>query len=230
MKPVYTPPIPKWLKRIGLRYYDPPCNRMKWGELIIPDSGIALSLCLFSEHYSLQIRIPWIGAFIKLPVLQRWHREPKDCMESWGFSTCDNALHLNWGSKCKILIPFWSDWSRISNDVMTSDGSWVPYVGCWENDKAPDGRHYESHPYHYMLPDGTVQHVTAKCHAERSTRKLRHLPISRTEYHIGVEFSAEVGGERGSWKGGCVGCSYTLKPGETIERCLRRMQSERRFR
>ena len=39
----------------------------------------------------------------------------------------------------------------------------------------------------------------------------------------------EVGKKKGSWKGGCIGCSYDSKPGETPEECLKRMEKERKF-
>jgi hypothetical protein len=39
----------------------------------------------------------------------------------------------------------------------------------------------------------------------------------------------EVGEEAGSWKGGVLGCGYTLLPNETPLQCLRRMEKERKF-
>ena len=33
----------------------------------------------------------------------------------------------------------------------------------------------------------------------------------------------------GTWKGGCIGCNYDLKPGETAEECLKRMKKEHKF-
>ena len=47
--------------------------------------------------------------------------------------------------------------------------------------------------------------------------------------YIEIEFDKEVGKKKGSWKGGCIGCSYDLKPGETAEECLKRMGKEREF-
>lgn len=47
--------------------------------------------------------------------------------------------------------------------------------------------------------------------------------------YIEVKFSEEVGKEKGSWKGGCTGCSYNLLPGETPEECIIRMEQERKF-
>ena len=47
--------------------------------------------------------------------------------------------------------------------------------------------------------------------------------------YIEIEFDGEVGKDKGSWKGGCIGCSYNLLPGETPEECIKRMEKERSF-
>lgn len=39
-----------------------------------------------------------------------------------------------------------------------------------------------------------------------------------------------LGARRGSWKGGCVGCGYDMRPEEAPKETLMRMQRERRFR
>ena len=46
---------------------------------------------------------------------------------------------------------------------------------------------------------------------------------------IDVHFSKECGEEKGSWKGGSIGCSYDLKNGEEPLDCLKRMEKEREF-
>ena len=50
--------------------------------------------------------------------------------------------------------------------------------------------------------------------------------INRT---IDVHFSKEVGKRKGSWKGGTLGCGYTLRKNETPLECLKRMEVERNF-
>lgn len=68
--------------------------------------------------------------------------------------------------------------------------------------------------------------------AWRSPVFLRRLQkrFSRPIDTIDIRFSAEVGSRAGSWKGGTIGCSYEMNPGETPEHTLRRMQAVRRFR
>ena len=47
--------------------------------------------------------------------------------------------------------------------------------------------------------------------------------------YIEIDFKDEVGHEKGSWKGGVMGCSYDLLPDESPMDCIKRMEKERRF-
>lgn len=87
----------------------------------------------------------------------------------------------------------------------------------------------ESHPYTYTLRSGEVQHRTATIKAEQRTWTRWWLPFRRVSRSIDVDFNAEVGERSGSWKGGCMGCGYTMKAGETPLQTLRRMEKERTF-
>jgi hypothetical protein len=88
-------------------------------------------------------------------------------------------------------------------------------------------------PYRYVLNSGEVQERTATISVSEMEWRWRWLPwlawprpIRR---RIDVEFDGEVGERSGSWKGGCLGCSYELRPTETPWDCLRRMERERKF-
>jgi hypothetical protein len=113
----------------------------------------------------------------------------------------------------------------------------VPVKSSWElkEGEAGDGRWQETYPYHYCLSNWTVQERTATiCVEEREWRWRIFkyvLPWPRKVHrYIEIEFNEEVGDRTGSWKGGTVGCSYSLRPDETPLECLRRMERERRFR
>lgn len=85
-------------------------------------------------------------------------------------------------------------------------------------------------PYQYVCRDGTVQDVQATVYVTRRTWGWQNLPFVRMrQTAIDVRFSEEVGEARGSYKGGCTGCGYNMRPGETPEQTLRRMETERRF-
>lgn len=234
---IYDKPIPRPLQWLGARWRDRPRSfRMNWGELSFGRPGIALELCLFGDggHFSLAIHAFRIQTYIRLPFLNRWAHEPAEIMESWGFSySPECGLHLRWGNKYKIITMPWRDWIHISHDVRRPTGQWVPFVGSWEHGKAPDGRATEVHEYHYLLRSGEKQDRLATIHVERRRWRLKWLRwtsrFQKERHSIDVTFNEEVGEGTGSWKGGCTGCGYDLKPGETPLECLRRMEQERRF-
>lgn len=223
--------------------------RFRWGE-VSRGWGLGLALCLFEEHYSLHVHLGWPNIYLRLPLLQRWHREPHEIMESWGGSWVGpDAIHLHWGRRCKIIHMPWSwEWARTS--YLLSDGAtWVhdlkgfrdrPIGTCLERpvlsrfstlDEVK--KWSDTQPYRYVLQSGEAQERTAtiKVHEmEWRWRWFQWLPfprkISRT---IDVKFSDEVGERSGSWKGGCIGCGYELRYDETPQECLRRMEHDRKF-
>ena len=234
--------VPLALRLLGARFRDSRRSfRMKWGELSWREFGFAAKLCLFDEgRFSLNLHLAWLQMFVSLPFLSRWAWEPEEIMESWGFSTLDGSVHLNWGNDTKIVHFPWADWVHISSTVMRRDGSFVPQVGSWEekcdrrpDGKEPDGRYTENFPYHYLLQNGTTQHVTATVHVSRMEWRLRWLRWTclgaKVRHSIEVAFSDEVGERSGSWKGGTVGCGYDLRQGETPRHCLMRMMRDRKF-
>lgn len=237
---VPEPKLPLVLRLLGARWRDRPRSfRMKWGEVTFGGSGWALGLCLFGDrpHYSLHIKVWWIAnVFIGLPFLRRFARESHEIMETWGASYDAEMgyLALNWGRRYNHFTMPWRNWRQVAHEVRRADGSWVPFVGSWERGKEPDGRETETHPYNYLRRSGEKQERTATIFVERRVRRLALLRWTSRFQHvthaIEVEFSEEVGERSGSWKGGCIGCSYELRPNETPRECLKRMESERKFR
>lgn len=59
---------------------------------------------------------------------------------------------------------------------------------------------------------------------------LKHFPscvfIKRT---LDIEFRDEVGSRKGSWKGGVLGCSHEMLPGESVGDCWKRFCFDRTF-
>jgi len=231
---VYEDRLPWLVRLLGGRWREThgrPEFRMKWGELSFR-RGLALELCLFEDGFTFHVHALWTNIYLRLPALKRFRWEPRDIMESWGASLVDGSWHLHWGPHTKLWTLPWRDWSQTNHDVRCADGSWHPYVGTYERDKEPDGRHIETSEYRYVLNSGEVQERIASFYVERRVRKLRllrWLPWGVTSYGIDVEFSDEVGEGTGSWKGGTVGCGYRLRPNETPRECLKRMQRERKF-
>ncbi len=204
---------------------------------------LSLGLCLFESGYCLDV----FGFLISLPFMDRWAYEPHEIMEEWRVMYSERAFWFHWGKAYKAFHMPW-DFTFISHEVRRADGSWVPFVGCWETGnpihntngvlvfeggKEPDGRHEETFTYHYTLRSGEVQERTATVYAERREWRqkwLKWCPLfARKRQSISVNFDGEVGERTGSWKGGTIGCGWDLKPRETLGQALRRMEREREF-
>lgn len=188
---------------------------------------LSIGLLGFEEGFTLDL----FGLFFPLPFLNRFHQEPEELMDRWGFTYFERALQFCWRNKCKIVRMPW-DFERIRHEVMTPSGQWVPFVGCWE-DKEPDGRWEATYRYVYVLKNGTVQNREATIVVERREWRwlwFQWLPWpSKKRQSINVIFNDEVGERTGSWKGGCIGTGYDMLPGETPEQTLRRMERDRKF-
>jgi hypothetical protein len=228
------------LRTLGARWKDRRTVTFHWGEWS-RRFGISIELINWGEDRDWSLKLlPLYGTFyIKLPFMPK--RECKDVMDSWGFSwnwDSDNRgadIHLNWAHRCKILHLPW-DYVHVRHDMLCEDGEWRKYIGSWQRKEGDPLPATEVYPYRYVCRDGAIQDdITATIHVDemewrwKLARSLR-LPwprkIRRT---ISVDFSKEVGERRGSWKGGCTGCSYEMRPDETPQECLFRMQRDRRF-
>lgn len=202
----------------------------------------------FDNRFHIAICLGWISMYINLPIYstidQCEHPE-------YGFYYHMNSLVLCWNMKKKfIYMPWEYDWIRTSK--LRVDGTWyTDRKGMWkkwrkENPDAKMGEQYEyekqlegtlwqeTHHYYYKTKYGEVQD---DIEATIGVREMEWRPrwfrwtklFARVTKSIDISFSKEVGSERGSWKGGTVGCSYTMKPGETPYDTLMRMQQERSF-
>lgn len=107
------------------------------------------------------------------------------------------------------------------------------FLDSYEERKRVEASVSRDYKYAYILKNRSIQSRTATVHVSRMTHRARWwpiIPIQKTRTYIDVSFDQEVGEETGSWKGGCIGCSYEMKWGESPERCLSRMEHEREFR
>ena len=204
---------------------------------------LSFGLDLFEEGYCLDL----FGFLIALPFLDRFAYDPEEIMDRWGVYYFERAIVFCWKSKSKSFYMPWS-YVHISHDVLRPDGTWVPYVGCYETGspikntsglvvfeggKEPDGRAIWESPYRYTLRSGEVQVRTATVYVDRMQCRQKWLKwtswFAMNRQSIDVHFSDEIGERTGSWKGGVVGCGCTMLPGETALDTLRRMERERVF-
>jgi hypothetical protein len=229
--------------------------RFRWGEVTARGWGLGLAVTAFDDHWSLSIypgfgsiyfrvwpaRGTTLGDDLSYGFSWYWGRE-------WGNG---DSIHLNWGTRCKILhMPWGWEWQRTS--LLAADGrSWIHDLkgfNKWRAEDVPIGYpatddkwfffddlpHWQvTLPYLYTLRNGEQQRCDATISVDEREwrmRWLQWLPWPRlVRRYIDVKFSDEVGERAGSWKGGCVGCSHDLHRDETPQQCLARMMRDRKF-
>lgn len=207
-----------------------------WKRFSIEHWRWAIALIKFEDHWSFQFFCLWIRLWSS-------RTSPKgDMLDKWGWEYDRDHSHLclSWRDRRKYINMPWA-WDHCQVEVMLRNGIFVPYDRFRTQREDPKiaeipepvNRYRETFSYHYILRSGVIQVRTATVTVERRTWKWRWfkwLPWPRmVRTSICVEFSDEVGEETGSWKGGCIGCGWDLKRGETPEQCLRRMEAERKF-
>jgi hypothetical protein len=207
------------------------CFRFNWGEVSLR-FGLAIGYGVYHDDAHWRIHLGWPAIYIKAPMLITQGKTHEDWNASYGVTFFERGIHFNWRSTCKIIYLPW-DWQHVRCEVFRSDGVWVePTKHCYEQ-PYPDGRLVESHPFTYVLRDGTVQRRTATIYGEEREwrwRWFQWLPWPRlVKRCISITFDDEVGERTGSWKGGTIGCSAEWRAGEPMLAALRRMEATRKF-
>lgn len=184
--------------------------------------------------WMLHLHILFLNLFLHFPA-PRLKENPKNFGEwlRWGFTFGDwTCVHFHWSAAVRIWEWPWAPVHQ-RHEVRRADGTWGEFVGSWERGHGSDGREVFFFPYTYKLKRGEVQHRTAEVYVERRSWRPRWFQwltlFERSIQSISVTFDDEVGERTGSWKGGCIGCGYDLRSGESPEQCLRRMEQERIF-
>lgn len=179
-------------------------------------------------HRLFNLSIWRVSIYLPLGIVEH----PWDPMEGprWAFSFGNEPdIVLYWGHRYWIFDWPWS-WHTLEYQkqmILNDENSWV---SVFNYGAIP---HSEQYSYTYVLDNGTIQNRIATVSKRRHVftwsvlRWLRWPKWIRES--IDIEFSDEVGERTGSWKGGCIGCSYPLKKGETMEQSLRCMEQERKF-
>ena len=220
-----------------------------WIQMYGQRGNINITFCLYGYNdYGLRqliIHLFFGKLYVTFP---KWmlgcSKHAEDNEMQYGFYTYENeSLWLWWGKRHKVIYWPWSwkwigTWYRTSNGWLLKDHWKNGELKDWSYDREwqmSNGILYEQYPYRYVTKSGAIQDVTAWCHVTRREWKWRlwwWLGISpeNTKIILEVEFSDDIGESKGSWKGGTIGCAYTMLQGETMEQTLRRMEKERKFR
>lgn len=152
----------------------------------------------------------------------------------YGFAIHNNALWYYRGMTMKAwYFPFFTmNWYRRS--VLLKDGTWEHETV--NNHKGFYQDHWKDKIKLYKC-DFIDQYDSEAVPCEVSVSEMEWRPkwlgwtslFAKKLKCIDVEFTKGVGKDKGSWKGGCFGCSYDLLPNETPIECLKRMEKERKF-
>lgn len=248
--------VPIWARMFGIRrgaYWEgvKGSYRACYGEITFGNRMLALGLGNYGRPH-IHWAVPGLQVFFRLPHWRWLHhitRGPNDMeRRSYGFSWRWGAdwggdIHLHWGDHTKIVSMPWG-WNKRRSDYRVEylgvDGQWYDRrrrPGEWQRPGelvavGPE-QWSEDYVFHYMCqPSGEAQHVNTTLNRERTFMRYRVFGMvvrHQVRDTIDIHFHEEVGNQRGSWKGGTVGCSADMKPGETPGNALRRMQRERSF-
>ena len=235
----YSHEVPGILKFFGVTRICEDSIEFKWGYFA-PRFGLELMLNrggYFDQRYAISFCLVWGRFHIKMPFKTSI---PESCdSPRYGVQIHDNTFWIHLGgemnsweqcdSKWLTWYLPWFSWVFDIHEVWTDEG-WVEANRGEYSSPYSDDRVVETHPYSYALKNGEVQSREAVIFKERRKWHRKWFPfIKMIRETISVDFSDEVGEKTGSWKGGCTGCGYDLKKGETMLSCLRRMEAERKF-
>lgn len=159
----------------------------------------------------------------------------------YGFSLSDGFFQLFLGPQTHDSITTkswakhlpWTQWRHVRYSLYRPDGSHF-----WTQHDAPGIERYEEQSkaeeacpkVAFAFDDFDGERITATCHVEEREWRFgegwfkwlslfRRAKISRS---LSLRFSAEVGPEKGSWKGGTVGHGIDMVAGESCESAFRR--------
>lgn len=208
-----------------------------WGRSF----DISFEICgYFDNRPRINLDLIFFSLTIVLPFRNKWTDEcdpPK-----WGISIHNKTIWIYRGGKGNLSggnkwwawdLPFISkEWVRTS--ILLKYGTWEHetkgnrkkfYNDEWKQKQ-------KSWTYDYTdRYDGEI--IPTTIYVEQREWRPKWLKWTRlfadVSTTIDIHFSKEVGREKGSWKGGTLGCGYALLPKEHPLDCLKRMEKERKF-
>lgn len=203
--------------------------------------NITFEICgYFDNRPRIVLGLIFFRLTLILPFRNKWTDEC-DCPR-WGVAIHNNILWIYKGGKGNLNggtewwtwdIPFLTkEWYRTS--ILLKDDTWEHetkrnrknfYKPEWKNKQ-------KSWEYKYIDKyDG--EEIPTTIYVDEREWRPKWLTwtnlFSKTVRTIDVHFSKECGRRKGSWKGGTIGCSYTLLPNENVLECIKRMEKERDF-
>lgn len=228
-------------KALGHRYE----NRYTWGEFYWGGRDLSIRYT-GGDAYTHNLFIFSIPFLFKSYIYTSDEQKDCDCnAQGWSYGFYVYNWHddivLEWGKyHYRVEFPWMLKWQKteildfdfnVLSTTTKNDKKVYDNGGKYDQQEIIKNKIAKSYGYTYTLKSGSVQHriATIKC-IEKWTWGWKWFPWKKyVRTSIEVQFNEEVGERSGSWKGGCIGCSYDLSPGETPEQCLRRMEKDRKF-
>lgn len=177
---------------------------------------------------------------------RNWYYQVDEC--KYGFSYHDGFLQFKLGrqthdsttDRSKGYFLPWTQWRFTRRSFYNTDGAhfWSEYedrakLGSsnWEASRTAK-EECPSHTFAFLDFDGerlTARTVIEEMEWKLGTGRFKWLSLFRRKKvrrSLDIEFSGETGKRKGSWKGGTMGHSIELKPGELHEAAFRRYCAE----
>lgn len=206
-------------KRLGA--YDAPARleinvTREWG-------AVGLALGRTDERGTLSVRLPFLKLYL---TVNAWKYHAPGGIQEW---------HLS------VDCHHWALWFYPGRVPYRRGRSGPPYVLHiphleWRcetpsRDEQDHGTHVYTYQWRYHPQ--VVQHATARVTSSERVDRLKFgpwwLPKRRVSRSLWVDFSEEMGDERGGWKGGVTGAGFEIRPDQTWQEAYRQMQKERTF-
>lgn len=163
----------------------------------------------------------------------------------YGFTFSDGSMHAHYGpqthdsitTKSKVFFLPWKQWRFVRHSWYGPTGEHIETL--WESSSREVRRAQSEWRYEFektlvktsfVFRDFDGQEIEAATNIEEREWRFgegwfKWLSLFRrpkVRRSLNIEFSAEVGPEKGSWKGGTMGTSIDMLPGELHEGAFRR--------
>lgn len=174
---------------------------------------------------------------------RNWYDEVFPC--EYGFTVSDSALHVHFGpqthdsttTKSKVYFLPWLNWRFVRQSWYGPDGSEIETLWETSDPVVRDAQREWRTEF-----EGTLVKTRFEVEDYDRQRILVDTNIEEREWRFGtglfcwlslfrkalirrtleIEFAVEVGPDKGSWKGGLIGTSIEMLPGELHESAMRR--------
>jgi hypothetical protein len=213
------------------------------------DENTGCHLRLYLYRWTLLIELPPIVLPYRIKRIPGWDQATvvrlgrdyyfEEYAREFGFTYWfDGAIHVHYGAQThssdtdqsKVFDLPWANWRfvRMSYYDLAGNHWWTEPKGM------PWGERYEREKQcpsaSFAFTDFDGEKLTARTHIEErewlfGTGIFKWLSLFRKPMirrSLNIEFSGETGARKGSWKGGTIGTSIDMLPGELHESAFRR--------